>query len=84
MSGKPAKKASVGVIARIASLKDGISKLFKVIRTARIVLRHIEACLVELWGVAEAEIDAQPTPQPTLTDAVAEPSRPHPEPLEAH
>lgn len=61
MSKKP-KLAPTGVIQRLSALRDGISGLFKVIRTARVVLRHLEACLQELWRVSELDIDTEPAP----------------------
>lgn len=71
----------MSLIQRLGALRDGIKGLFKVIRTARVVLRHLEACLVELYAVSDQEIDSLPalpvppeTPPPHPTVALGEPS----------
>jgi len=76
-----AKTASTALIQRLGALRDGIKGLFKVIRTARVVLRHLEACLVELYAVSDKEIDSLPappvpteTPPPPPTVTLGEPS----------
>jgi len=63
-----AKTGSTALIQRLGALRDGIKGLFKVIRTSRVVLRHLEACLVELYAVSSQEIDSLPAPPvPTET-----------------
>ena len=72
---KNPKSSTGGVIERLGALRDGIRQLFKVIRTSRIVLRHLEACLIELWGVSHEDIETASPPQlhpPTTTaDAIS-------------
>jgi len=67
-----AKSASPTVIERLASLRDGIRSLFKVIRTARVVLRHLEACLIELYKVSDTEIETVESPHLIPTDTIAD------------
>ena len=80
MSGKKAKLAPGAMMTRLGALRDSIKSLFKVIRTARIVLRHVEACLVELYAVSEDQIDRAAAPTLPQLQPQVDPNGTHPDP----
>jgi len=75
---KNPKDPSMSVIERFGAMRDGIRGLFKVIRTLRVLLRHVEACLVELHAVSTDEVDASaplPLPPPAPHPVAPEPNQ---------
>jgi len=74
---KNPKDPTMSVIERFGAMRDGIRGLFKVIRTLRVLLRHVEACLVELHAVSTDEVDASgplPLPAPVPHPVAPEPN----------
>lgn len=76
--------ASTGVIDRLRSVGLSIRSIFNAIRKFRVVLRHLEACLQELFHLKASDIETLPVPrgdhgEPT---AVLIPSETHQEEIQ--
>jgi len=56
---KTSKTANPAGAGRFALIKDKIKTVFNLIRLIRIVLRHTEACLSEIFALSGEEITAQ-------------------------
>jgi len=68
---KTAKSPSNKPIGRFQQIRTKIKAIFNVIRIARVVLRHTEACLSELFALDSEELENQ---LPHVVDYV-DPSR---------
>jgi hypothetical protein len=53
---KSAKSPDKSSIGRFALIKTRIKSIFNAIRLARIVLKHVEACLSEIFALSGEEI----------------------------
>ena len=73
---KAAKTPDTSKIGRFKNLRARIKQVFNFIRWARVILRHVEACLSELFALDSEELENQLPPVVHLPD----PSHVHSDP----
>jgi len=56
---KTAKSPDTPKIGRFQNLRTRIKQVFNFIRWARVILRHVEACLSELFALDSEELENQ-------------------------
>ena len=73
---KSTKTPDKSPMGRFALIKARIKSIFNGIRLARIVLRHLEACLSEIFALSGEEITSELAPTVELVDPTeSEPAR---------
>lgn len=72
---KREKTPNTSGMGRFALIKEKIKAVFNLIRLTRIILRHLEACLSEIFALSGEEISAQLSPPVDFTES-SEPDTP--------
>jgi hypothetical protein len=69
------KTAAIGAVDRFRTLGVSIRQVWSAIRKIRVVLRHLEACLQELFHLKDADLEALAAPTEPHARTTVDPIR---------